>query len=331
MTAQKLLDVFRQHSTQAIKTNGRDIICRAFRIPPEAYVEQTRDSNFATAYANLLGIRKRVDDVLSRRPSRDARQVSLALALLKLYRRSYLFAELQACTEILRAAAYPRWQQNDRVAFDKGCVVFPLEDYFLSYTNREADDTNYYFRQAFIGQMRRGASEGRFNYNLVALAIEHRLSRNNLQGFFDVNEIRLGDSVREKITHGAEHSIVFIQLLEMALLTRPRPGETNWCFHEFERYGGSHVRDQLAFLLAAQLAAGADPVGNIRPADVPEAYDDWVTAMNRCKLQELKTNPSLLRDQLNEVAREVKRMRDDVFYDITAEDYAYTKEIGSRP
>lgn len=325
-----LLEVFASNSEDQLQRHGRTKICSAFGIPEALYSELSRNKNYATAYSNISEIRKRVDDVLRRRSAPDALQVALALALLKGYRRRHAFPEFQACYRILQGAAYVHWPPEQKALFVKNVLTLRLSDYFLSYTNRMAAETNHHFRKAFLGMTAQLAKNPRTTINLIAAEIARRFTLHNLKGFYDMDDIQLGDEVRARITQGAAESIVFVQVVERALFEQPPMGTVNWCFTEFQSYEGSPVANRFAFLIGARLQPCPIPVEALRPAVLPLGYDGWLEKMQAHKAEILENSAGKLQDQLDVVATKVMTMIEATLDTITSEEFVYGRDTASR-
>jgi hypothetical protein len=334
--ASKLKELFSQYRADTLSGGGgRELICQKFGRRPADYEELARGSAYATAYTYLDQMRRRIDQISDRQSGNPTAQSRQALALLKSYRKENRFEDIQVCSDLIRGALLPTWGPAERREFDEGAAFLQeFVDYFLSYSNRNAELINGRFRRAFSRSTRDLVRELETKVNLVALQIVGLLKNDNgLAGFYDADQVKLGDAIKDSIFAGAGSAIVFVQLVVRPMLIKPT-SEENWCFREYRVYDGDEVLPgakalgrprSYAFLIGEELPPGSvRPAEAVRPAILHSDYEPWYDRMSELKVMTLDpSHTARLRRQIEQLAGEIRDFRDEVLDWVVAEQFVF--------
>ena len=266
----------------------------------------SQTSPFIYTFRSLISIRWMVDYIADAfRNDLDA-QCNKAQALLKHYRRQNTMPELRAARRIIEGVLYPGWglRADLQTRFTHVADFFEqYTDYFLSYTNKEADVVNQSFRKAFFDENRSLFRKYGQTVNLLARQTVQHFT--GLSGFYDKQEIIGGDEIRPELVRGAQSAIVLVQILAKALLEPKYAKSENYCFQEYEAYklGDSKSPDfvrrrrrKYRFLLAEQPEPTArKPAEAVKPsaacAPVWPVVSAHARSRGRCVGAQIPPNP----------------------------------------
>jgi hypothetical protein len=330
--AKTLIGLFVKNSLEQLTANEGRVLARAFGADPEDYAQLCKKDEFNKPYRILLAMRLRVEQIIRLIPDDTADQLKKSLALLKLERRRNGIVHVKICRRMLEAALVPAWTEAQKREFAEAADIFEFVDYFLSYTNKTAADINYRFRMAFLPPTRVKAEDPATVVNYVARDVVDRLRLNNLSGFFDAQKIDLGDKVRRELTIGASTAVVFVQLVEQAMLVEPDDGSENWCYSEFELYRAPDAPQKkaegrlrkFAFLITVMPKDRGPPAFAVKPAQLPECYERWFGEMVEDRVEVLRPeDPITLGDQVNTIAKKIVGFRDELFNSIVDENFVF--------
>ena len=195
-------------------------------------------------------------------------------------------------------------------------VVTEWKDFFLSYTLRQATETNNDFLP-LIGQMYPKVPEGNAlaEENYVATIVERLFNRAGLRCFYDKKSIAIGERIGKTVKKYCRRSFTFVQLVEEEALNPPddRPDKTNWCYVEWKEFGTNPKLRQLL----------ADRAGDCRiffvtesellePVDPYPPYERWISDVKARLHQRLGgCDKTAVRKKVREVATIIKGLRDD--------------------
>ncbi len=204
--------------------------------------------------------------------SEPLEQVGECLRILKQLREKRRMNRAQwinIFTRMVKIYLYPDWEPGEREQYDWRCVaVAEWDDYFFSYTSREAGSINSRFWAILAppGVEAPKPTESEAN-NLVAQRGHERLDRNNLSGFFARHDLKIGDDFNQKMLARCEAAYAFVQLIELSSFDG---SDTNWCFREYTRFIKTQgARERCIFIVAAK------DLKSVTPAILPPPFADW--------------------------------------------------------
>jgi len=337
-----LIDLFADHTAEEIKTaEGQRLIAGAFQFAVAEYSDRIQRPSFREPFVKLLEIRKRVDLIADNFPGNSEAQFRKATALLKKYRKQIAISEMRIAYKFIERALAPGWSQDLKEKCASISQFFEkYMDYFLSYTNKRADQINADFTKAFYPETKALLRTFGMTANLLARQIIEHLS--GLSGFYDKKNVELGDKIREEIVGSANSSLVFLQIVSRVMLDPGQDEEQNWCFQEYIAYKDDNFcscslargRVRLFIFLIAEKSVRGNPAEAVRPfADLRDAYKPWHDHMLELATMTLETTAlerssrEKLKEQIEAVAQKIHAFRhlllDSVVYDEFAADLAY--------
>jgi hypothetical protein len=202
---------------------------------------------------------------------------------------------------------WQRWTIEQQRSFDlRAEVITRWVDYFVSYTNRDAGQTNNQFRRLIKSAFGAFPPEpDRLNYNYVARVIAKYLDSNNLRGFTDAHNIKSGDEIEAKVFNYCKKAFTFTQVLERESFKAPPAPKRNWCYDEYQEFVSPRT-ELTAFQVANQTKVftviGAKTIDTLKPA-VLGVFANWYDAIAGLKHISLEgmTNTELS-SKIDEVA-----------------------------
>lgn len=130
------------------------------------------------------------------------------------------------------------WTDPLKNYFDEAYrVIFEWKDFFFSYTRRNLPETNNNFKDILIHTFdEKEFQENKSQVNFLAKLLVKYLKHEHLEPFFDLDNMKCGDDIGEKIYVYCKSSFVFIQLIEVGIFGKPEKDKENWCHLEFEKF-----------------------------------------------------------------------------------------------
>jgi hypothetical protein len=246
---------------------------------PDSYEEVKELPEFVEKNFRIRKVKKKLERIGDK--YEDIHEQALrALRLLKDARgsqrvRPIEFWETEA---LIRQYLYPSWGDHQQ-EYNRRCKVFThWYDAFISYTNRDALDTNSTYPKLIIGVPRDIRLSKPNPKNCVAHVVAQIIRRNNLECFRDFEKLECGDDIEDIIREHARTSFVFIQLLEPEIFAQPTPPKRNWCYEEFKEFEKStmaneqHLEKQKRFFGILLRGSSFDEVAPL----VKEPYTKWI-------------------------------------------------------
>ena len=293
--------------------NLGQIVANAFHKQSLDEIEQSV-SDFPDLWASL-GQKKRV--IESCLDLHDGDPVNQAAGCLSLMRGEFELNKIDDATDygdlVAEMPEYASWPEPIRKKFDAArTVMCEWRAYFLSYTNRNADETNQLFQRLITvawGRWPRQSERDGVNY--VARIVAKYLRENNLIGFFDPKDIRCGDDIEEQILHYSQNCASLVQLVERCSFSRPEHEKENWCHREYKAFFQSSIATEFGDCgdQRRHFAITTEPtVDQLKPvAPVPEYHDWWETTERKhvAALADITSHEA--RIKITEIAKDLYR------------------------
>ncbi len=316
----KLIDLFAANGTAEVEANNGAMLKDA--LGNTIYRQLAEDETYQTYYLTLKEFRDKLDTAVEGTENLD--QVKECLRLLKDSKDDYPDSEkLGLLSQLIEKGLYANhWSTGEREYYDTGWEMLDeWKDYFLSYTNRNLNETNNNFKEILIDVF--GKTEfdrHKENINYVARLISHYLGINNLTAFFDQDNITCGDVIEGEVYRHCKSAYAFVQLVEPVIF-RVRGGggsgdapPKNWCYLEFntfdewstKKHPGDYKR--FYFMLTEQ---------DVFPANLPNRYANWKEKItDRRYISNLGSlEKEAFRDNIRKIAREIIKARDRMLRD----------------
>jgi hypothetical protein len=330
--AYQLVNLFANHTAQEMtSTDGQRLIAAELQFPIAEYHNWAPRPTIREPFSKLLEIRGRVDLIVKNFPGNPDLQFRKAAALLKKYRKQNAVPEMRIAYKLAQSALVSGWDPELKKRFAALSEFFKeYKDYFLSYTNKDSGRTNTDFAKTFYPETKQYIKTCSITANLLARQVVEHLS--GLSGFFDKQQILLGDAVRAKIVCGAATALVFIQLVSRAMLESEQNETDNWCFQEYMAYkcddecacDVARGRTRLFIFLIAEKPVPGNPAEAVRPfSDLRDAYKPWHDHMLELATQTLeRSSCGKLKEQIEVIARQIHEFRHSILDSVVNEEFA---------
>ena len=312
----KLIEFFANHSVDEIQGEGGNLLKR--KIGAGSYKKIKEDREYKNFFDALLELRAVLEVAIE--GETGLQQVKWCLSLLHEKRKSKRDFEL--LTMLIKKGIYKReWNREQKKYFDLGVEMMGnWKDYFLSYTNRNFNETNNCLK-AVLNEVLDPVlyDSNRDRSNCVAHLIKKYLDENGLDGFFDKHDMITGDEIKKKIRNHCRSAFAFVQLLEMVMFTGKKDGR-NWCYEEFDAFSlevektGQENYNRYYFIHPYKKNV-------LFPADLPPEYKKWKTKIiETLFLDDLRgMNEEKIRYQMWKLATEIKTTRERMLKDYYTE------------
>jgi len=220
--------------------------------------------------------------------------------------------KIDVTSRLVKDGLRSRWPAAQQALYDQKAEILEWRDFFVSYTDRDAAQTNLQFRSLInscLGTFPKGDDLKR---NHLAKVISRHLRRyQGLSGFFADDDLEVGEQIQGAVDGYCTKSFALVQLIEPLSFDREPP--KNWCLHEYHCFSnnpavkgnsGSHARH--FFVLTDVLAA-------LRPAQLAADQNHWYEHIKSLKhLPLINERNNTLRAKLQEIAGQIGKVRHEV-------------------
>ena len=256
----------------------------------------------------------------------DDSAVNECLGLIDFYRRKGRLSEEAIAFDLVKFGPYLNWSPPSKARFDAiSNIIMKWKDYFLSYTNRDAANTNQTYDELIKSiYLKQPSEELRVEQNFVAKVVAKFLAQNGLKGFFDYEDIRCGDQIGEEVRYHCRNSFALVQILEPESFRAADDGTVNWCLEEFREF-----RRRFAHASIEGPATLKDlfPVCTVwdkkkkslwRPAQWPnDDYEEWYKKLSALSVIQLEIlDKALLRQKIDEIGDRIIEVRENLFEEL---------------
>jgi hypothetical protein len=306
----ELLQLYSGHATQSIESDGA-LLLQWFQVANAE--ELLAIEGYKEAFSLVSACAALLDGITTRHPDPDA-QVRASVRLLRRMIDDGEFSKkIDATRQLVEGRLYEAWPPAQRNLYDKKISILEWRDFFVSYTNRDAPATNDQFRsliRSCLGQTPRG-DENQSNY-LARVITRHLRRYQGLSGFFDEDNLKVGENIQNQVDHYCKRAFALVQLIEPLALEREPP--RNWCFHEYSQFslnpevvGMLGNKDRHFFILAG------GKLETVRPANLLPAYNAWVNRIDGLKYISLQDERNTtLRAKIQKIAAEILALRAEI-------------------
>jgi hypothetical protein len=217
---------------------------------------------------------------------------------------------------------FANWSEPIQKKFTAAQVVMcEWRNYFLSYTNRNADSINLDYQNLITRAWGRWPKNtDREGANYVARTIAKYLRENNLAGFFDPIDIKCGDDIEDEVLNYCQNCASLIQLVEKCSFSMPEPEKKNWCHREYEIFINTPHMPELEIIQEKRRhfsITTESSVDKLKPAVPIYAYESWLEATRRCHIDSLEGKTaqqlrSIVTDIASSVYQNHKQLAEDM-------------------
>ena len=306
----ELLRLYSDHSTQEIETDG-GLLLRHFQAPnPEALIAI---QGYKEAFSLVSACAALIDALVER--ERDPEQQ--VRASVRLLRRMIDDGEsskkIDVTRNLVEGRLFKGWPRAQQALYDSKKAILEWRDFFVSYTNRDAPATNNRYRlliRSCLGQIPTG-DQNQCNY-LARVVTRHLRRYQGLSGFFDEDNLRVGENIQNAVDHYCKRAFALVQVIEPLALEKEPP--RNWCFYEYSQFS---LNPDIVRLLGNKdrhffiLTGGG--VEDVRPANLAQGYGEWVSRIGGSKYIPLRDERNtILQAKIKTVATEILSLRAEI-------------------
>ena len=304
--------LYSDHPTAAIEADGALLLTHFGVTGPDALLKL---DGYIDAFALVSSCAASVDCLAARYPNADE-QVGESLRLL---RRMLDDGEpdkrVKGTQRLVEARLRASWPADQQAVFDTKKEILDWRDFFVSYTNRDAAATNQQFRQLIkscLGMTPRGTQN---DSNYLARVITRHLRRyQGLCGFFDEDNLKVGENINHQVDQYCTKAFAFVQLIEPLTFDREPP--RNWCYYEYSRFSANPAavrvvgdKDRHFFILTdSQLSA-------LQPASPYPPYAGWFNRIGALKQAQISLDGernATLRSKVKQIAAQILALRAEI-------------------
>ena len=320
---EKFINFFSEHTIEQIESNG-EFILKYFNLSDRTKLDLDFGRNFAYVKKIKISLNKIKEE------SKSSLQVLLCLQ--KIYTNIDDLKYIEIFRKLLFNSIYNDWTDNEKKYFDEvSDILINWKDFFLSYTNRNARETNYLYQfpiKQKLGHRQSDTSWGEKNY--LAHVIAEYLGSNNLKAFFDIKNIKCGETIENEIEEQCRSAFCFVQLVQRELLVEEKGKKENWCFKEFNIFRENIETFKKIFFKENDIISLADTkfprvlfflladesLDRIKPAKLPPQYQTWFDTMKATKNIALKAKE--IRRIIDQIAEEIIDAKNTIIKTILA-------------
>ncbi len=217
-------------------------------------------------------------------------------------------SKIQIFNKIIRNTIYNEWNDDQKRIYEEiYCVYTEWKHYFISYTNRNAYETNNDNKKLINYSF--PPSQLNKNTNCIAKLIVKYLNEENLTSFYDVDSIKCGDDIEDNIFEYCNKSFVFVQLVEKKIFSNPGKNKKNWCYQEYIAFENDVTFKNKNFKRLQFITTEED----FKPGNLCESYEHWyqkLVFLNYISLYKLNNKET--RDKIHSLAKEILATADEM-------------------
>jgi hypothetical protein len=304
---EKLLQLYCNHPTEVIEGDGV-LLLRHFQVPDADGLLAI--PGYKEAFTQVSACARLIDAIVKQHPDPDA-QVRASIRLLRrMIDDGEPDSRFNATRQLIEGKLYKEWPAPEQAIFQKKSAILEWRDFFVSYTNRDAPATNAQFRnliKSCLGKPPRG-EEDQWNY-LARVITRHLRRYQGLSGFFDEDNLKVGETIAQEVDHYCRRAFALVQLIEPLALEREPP--INWCFYEYSQFSGNpDVVNLLGNVNRHFFIIAGSKLENVRPANTLPAYQSWMDRIAGVRYISLENERNTtLRAKLKMIAAEILILR----------------------
>jgi hypothetical protein len=306
----ELLQLYCDHSTQEIDEGG-GLLLRHFRV--SNWNELLAINGYKEAFSLVSACAALIDGLATRYPDPDAQARESIRLIRRMIDDGDLDTKIEVAKKLVEGRLYKAWPQPQKALYDQKKVILEWRDFFVSYTNRDAPAINEQFRsliRSCLGQTPKG-NQGQSNY-LARVITRHLRRYQGLSGFFDEDNLKVGEDIENKVDLYCRQAFALVQLIEPLALEREPP--RNWCFHEYSQFslnpdivGPVADKNRHFFVLAGS------KLEDLQPANLAPAYRPWLDRISQLKYISLQNERNTtLRARIKEIASQIVALRAEI-------------------
>jgi hypothetical protein len=309
----ELLKLYCAHSTQAIEAADGKLLLDAFGVvQPDALVAIP---DYPEAFALVSECASIVDNLAAKHPAPDEQVRESLRTLRRMVDDGSPAKKVDTARALVECRLLRAWPPAQQALYDEKRQILEWRDFFVSYTNRDAPATNQQFRDLIKSCLGSAPKGTQLQANYLARVITRHLRRyQQLSGFFDEDNLQVGENIQDAVDGYCTKVFAFVQLIEPLSFDKEPP--RNWCFHEYKRFSDNPAivsllgdKDRHYFILT-------DPqLSEIQPANLQPPFTGWVKRIDHLKQSHIDLSGernTTLRAKIKGIATQILALRSEV-------------------
>jgi hypothetical protein len=308
----ELLKLYCDHSTEAIEAADGKLLLSCFNVvkPEELLAIQ----GYAEAFASVSACASAIDNLAARHPNADD-QVRESLRLLRrMLDDGEPAKKVETTRRLVEGRLRKSWPTEQQTLYDHKKQILDWQDFFVSYTNRDAPATNQQFHgliKSCLGREPKG-DETKLNY-LAKVITRHLRRYEGLSGFFDEDHLKVGENIEDEVDEYCAKAFALVQLIEPLTFDKEPP--RNWCFHEYKQFSENPAlvgllgdKNRHYFILTGQLTT-------LKPANPFPLYANWYKRIEDLKQTHIsleRERNTTLRLKIKNIAMQILDLRKEI-------------------
>jgi hypothetical protein len=298
------------NSIKLIERGNGEILLKAFGV--QHHDQLLKIPGYSSAFT-LVSECAAIVNALSRRCPEPSDQLRESLRLLRgMVDDGAPTNKIEVTRKLVEGMLRNGWPSAHQELYDKKKEILEWRDFFVSYTNRDAPAINGQFRALIKGCLGASPKGQQLKENYLARVIaRHLRSYQQLSGFFDNDNLEVGENIENRVDGYCTKAFALVQLIEPLSFAREPP--TNWCFHEYTVFSGNAKviealgdKDRHFFILTDQ------QLGAIEPANPYPKYDKWAAHIANLKHLHIAVKNErneTLRGKIKKIATQIVALR----------------------
>jgi hypothetical protein len=219
----ELLKVYCKHSTEAIEATDGKLLLDAFSVAePDALVAIP---GYPEAFALVSICASMVDKLAERYPSPDDQVRETLRMLREMVNDEEPEKKVTTARALVECRLRNVWPPEQQTLYDEKKQILDWCDFFVSYTNRDAPAINQQFGDLIKSCFGKVPEGSELQTNHLARVITRHLRRyQHLTGFYDEDNLQVGEDIKEGVDDCFTQAFAFVQLIEPLTFDREPPG-----------------------------------------------------------------------------------------------------------
>lgn len=314
----KLIDIFSNHTIQKIEANQGKLLVSSFDQPNYKALLELED--YKKYYPLVMEGKRKVINI-AKEKIKPKEKINNILKRIRDQKENYKDDEAYILHNLIKNTLYKKWNLENRKNYDQKYNIINWNHYFLSYTNRNAANTNNDYEKLIKNvYLSLPPIKKRTEENYVAKIIAKFFKVDNLDGFFDFENIKCGDDIQDEIRSYCQSCFAFIQLVERDSFTKPSAKVINWCYEEYNEFGNQQLLNtqfKKKFNKRFFFTITTSAIDDLKPAILPPIYESWFHHISKDKHISLKGfNDQELRSAITEISEEIILVKNKILDDM---------------
>jgi hypothetical protein len=314
-----LLELFAAHRIDAVTADNGKLLRDKFG---KSIEELGADAEYTKHYDVVRDTKKCLEETLDSCQGDIRKEINECIWKIESFRERSRTEAAETFSQLVKRSVYKdRWGDKERRLYDrKYQLVFNWQHYFLSYTNRDYFKTYNSFKKLIDHNLEPDVRKNALSTkaNVLAHLVAQLIEQTGMRGFFDYKKIKSGDDIEDAIRQHCKTAYVFIQLVEYVTFNPPAHGK-NWCFEEYDEFAKETEMSDLSGCphdKRYHFVITVDDISKLKPIFPYPPYSCWVDHAARVHDKKVRDGRRLdaLRRDIQEIATEIKTLRDAIVY-----------------